>query len=285
MAFKMYGKSPMTKKLIGKQANLPAELKAKIEAAPESPAKFLGGALKGLKKLGLDGGAMSVVKRAGGKKATASGSKKTKPTSKMGMRAAGMDAKAAGKGQSRPVRKPAKIAAPPQPKPASRLKARAKAKARSTDQLTALEKAKMTKAGSAVKMKKAPMRKDKVSYSDAYNKLKPTKSGGRYDEKNKKNYNSEAEFTAAAKAYNNTPKKVETKKVTKVEVKTAKPELKKALTEKEVKKAKRKAIAAKIFGTGSKRKANEANKKKKENRSVTGRMKNKASKFRRPGDM
>ena len=288
MAFKMYGKSPMTKKLIGKQANLPAELKAKIEAAPESPAKFLGGALKGLKKLGLDGGAISLAKRAMGKKASESGSKKvkTKPTISSGViGAAGMIGKAAGKGQSRPVRKPAKIAAPPQPKPASRLKARAKAKARSTDQLTALEKAKMTKAGSAVKMKKAPMRKDKVSYSDAYNKLKPTKSGGRYDEKNKKNYNSEAEFTAAAKAYNNTPKKVETKKVTKVEVKTAKPELKKALTEKEVKKAKRKAIAAKIFGTGSKRKANEANKKKKENRSVTGRMKNKASKFRRPGDM
>ena len=40
MAFKMYGKSPMAKKLIGKQANLPAELKAKIQAAPESPAKM-----------------------------------------------------------------------------------------------------------------------------------------------------------------------------------------------------------------------------------------------------
>ena len=40
MAFKMYGKSPMVKKLIGKQANLPAELKAKIMAAPESPAKM-----------------------------------------------------------------------------------------------------------------------------------------------------------------------------------------------------------------------------------------------------
>tara|TARA_R110001592_G_scaffold249462_1_gene511964 strand:+ start:318 stop:917 length:600 start_codon:yes stop_codon:yes gene_type:complete len=197
MAFKMYGKSPMTKKLIGKQANLPAELKAKIQAAPESPAKM--------------------------KKA------------------------------------PAKMAKDPAMK--------------------------MKKA--PTKMKKAPMRKDKVSYSDAYNKLKPTKSGGRYDEKNKKNYNSEAEFTAAAKAYNakkNTPKKVETKKVTKVEVKTAKPELKKALTEKEVRKAKRKAIVTKIFGDGSKRKAYEANKKKRENRSPTGRMKNKASKFRRPGD-
>ena len=40
MAFKMYGKSPMMKKLIGKQKNLPAQLKAKIEAAPESPAKM-----------------------------------------------------------------------------------------------------------------------------------------------------------------------------------------------------------------------------------------------------
>jgi len=32
--FKMYGKSPMMKKLVGKQNNLPEELKAKIEAAP-----------------------------------------------------------------------------------------------------------------------------------------------------------------------------------------------------------------------------------------------------------
>ena len=40
MAFKMYGKSPMMKKLVGKQANLPAELKAKIMAAPESTGKM-----------------------------------------------------------------------------------------------------------------------------------------------------------------------------------------------------------------------------------------------------
>jgi hypothetical protein len=32
--FKMYGKSPMIKKLIGKQENLPEELKAKILASP-----------------------------------------------------------------------------------------------------------------------------------------------------------------------------------------------------------------------------------------------------------
>ncbi len=40
MAFKMYGKSPMTKALKGKQHNLPEELKAKIEAAPDSPIKM-----------------------------------------------------------------------------------------------------------------------------------------------------------------------------------------------------------------------------------------------------
>jgi len=39
MAFKMYGKSPMMKALIGKQENLPEELKAKILA---SPAKMYG---------------------------------------------------------------------------------------------------------------------------------------------------------------------------------------------------------------------------------------------------
>tara|TARA_R110000737_G_C14256548_1_gene427659 strand:+ start:29 stop:316 length:288 start_codon:yes stop_codon:yes gene_type:complete len=32
--FKMYGKSPMMKRLIGKQHNLPEYLKAKIEASP-----------------------------------------------------------------------------------------------------------------------------------------------------------------------------------------------------------------------------------------------------------
>ena len=38
--FKMKGKSPMTKALVGKQHRLPEHLKAKIEAAPESPAKM-----------------------------------------------------------------------------------------------------------------------------------------------------------------------------------------------------------------------------------------------------
>ena len=39
--FKMKGKSPMMKALVGKQNNLPGHLKAKIEAAPESPAKMM----------------------------------------------------------------------------------------------------------------------------------------------------------------------------------------------------------------------------------------------------
>ena len=41
MAPKM--ESPMEKALVGKQKNLPEALKAKIEAAPESPAKMYGG--------------------------------------------------------------------------------------------------------------------------------------------------------------------------------------------------------------------------------------------------
>ena len=39
--FKMKGKSPMMKALVGKQNNLPDQLKAKILAAPESPAKMM----------------------------------------------------------------------------------------------------------------------------------------------------------------------------------------------------------------------------------------------------
>ena len=41
MPFKMMGKSPLMKKLVGKQGNLPENLKAAIKAAPESPAKIV----------------------------------------------------------------------------------------------------------------------------------------------------------------------------------------------------------------------------------------------------
>jgi len=150
-------------------------------------------------------------------------------------------------------------------------------------------------------------KKPKVSYDDAYKKRDMKLYGGL----NKEDYVKEAKRQKSGGKVPNKPmtsksgavlgpgispkpapkfEKIEPKKIDKIEVKKAKPELKKALaqkalTKKEVRKTKRKAVAAKIFGDGSKRKANEANKKKRENRSVTGRMKNKASKFRRPGDM
>ena len=44
--FKMHGKSPMARKLVGKQKNLPGHLKAKIEAAP--PLKKRTGSLPGI---------------------------------------------------------------------------------------------------------------------------------------------------------------------------------------------------------------------------------------------
>lgn len=44
--------TPLDKKLIGDQDKLPEALKAKIEAAPESPAKFLGGLSAAVGSLG-----------------------------------------------------------------------------------------------------------------------------------------------------------------------------------------------------------------------------------------
>ncbi len=44
--------TPLDKKLIGDQNKLPEDLKAKIEAAPESPAKFLGGLSAAVGSLG-----------------------------------------------------------------------------------------------------------------------------------------------------------------------------------------------------------------------------------------
>lgn len=45
-------KTPLDKKLIGDQDKLPEALKAKIEAAPESPAKFTAGVMAGVGGLG-----------------------------------------------------------------------------------------------------------------------------------------------------------------------------------------------------------------------------------------
>lgn len=49
-------KTPLDKKLIGDQDKLPEALKAKIEAAPESPAKFIAGLSAGLGSLGGSSG-------------------------------------------------------------------------------------------------------------------------------------------------------------------------------------------------------------------------------------
>ena len=50
MPFKMRGKSPLTKKLVGDQGSLPEKIKKFIRDAPESPAKQLGNIYKGLAK-------------------------------------------------------------------------------------------------------------------------------------------------------------------------------------------------------------------------------------------
>ena len=39
MAFKMYGKTPMTRALVGKQSRLNAGLRAALDALPETPKK------------------------------------------------------------------------------------------------------------------------------------------------------------------------------------------------------------------------------------------------------
>jgi hypothetical protein len=51
MPFKLMGKSPLMKKLVGNQHRLPEHLKAKIKAAPESPNKLVGRLSTGLSAL------------------------------------------------------------------------------------------------------------------------------------------------------------------------------------------------------------------------------------------
>ncbi len=63
MAFKMYGKSPMMKALVGKQVNLPANLKAKIEAAPETPMSMYGKSVMKKRGCGCKSGACMCGKR------------------------------------------------------------------------------------------------------------------------------------------------------------------------------------------------------------------------------
>lgn len=52
--------TPLDKKLIGNQDKLPENLKAKIEAAPESPVKFMGGIAASVARSGSGGGSGSL---------------------------------------------------------------------------------------------------------------------------------------------------------------------------------------------------------------------------------
>jgi hypothetical protein len=52
--------TPLDKKLIGNQDKLSENLKAKIEAAPESPVKFMGGIAASVARLGSGGGSGSL---------------------------------------------------------------------------------------------------------------------------------------------------------------------------------------------------------------------------------
>jgi hypothetical protein len=130
----------------------------------------------------------------------------------------------------------------------------------------------------------SPM-KQNPSYKEAFDAMTPTKEGTRVDKFGNVYKNSPeglANFTKAAKAYNakkNTPKadpKPKADNKPKVDDKS-----KQTTTTKS--KSKVGKFLSKVVGTGAKRKANEANRKKRQNRSVTGRMKAKASKFGRMG--
>ena len=245
MGFKMRGKSPMMKKLIGKQGNLPAELKAKIMAAPESPAKMYDKKSPAMKKdthTMPDGTVMPGAKHSAAKMAN---------------------------GKS-----PAK-------------------KYKSDAQRKAVHASKADKGSPSKMYGKSPMKKDK-DY-DAMQKQSVKNDPARYGKMTAAEYRTEVDRQVKSKketgSYNVSNKK-------KIETKTAKPEVKKTETKSKrelaneriadrraKRNAKLKALKNKVVGTGARSKANEEMKKAKNKKSVTGRMKAKASKFRRPGDM
>tara|TARA_A100000172_G_scaffold66431_1_gene46019 strand:+ start:126 stop:602 length:477 start_codon:yes stop_codon:yes gene_type:complete len=148
------------------------------------------------------------------------------------------------------------------------------------------------KNASVAKLAKAagsPMRKDKPTYEEAWDNMESYESErGKFKNNMARggtvytdNEFGKAEFINDAKLYNAKQKnknvvRIEPKKPTdaKKTMKTvAKPETKTRVGK----------FLSRVVGTGAKRKANEANKNKRQNRSVTGRMKAKASKFGRMG--
>ena len=144
----------------------------------------------------------------------------------------------------------------------------------------------------------SPMRKDKPTYEEAWDNMESYESErGKFKDNMARGgtvYTDDefgkAEFINDAKLYNakqknKNVKRVEPKKPTIVPKKpTDTKKTMKTVTVAEPKaKTKVGKFLSRVVGTGAKRKANEANKKKRQNRSVTGRLKDKASKFGRMG--
>jgi hypothetical protein len=147
----------------------------------------------------------------------------------------------------------------------------------------------------------SPIKKNKPTYEEAWNNMKSYESEGRKFKDNMARggtvyFDDEGEFGKArfinqaklynAKQKNKNVKRIEPKKVKSITNVTTRPTLEKQEpyvkpSQKDIKKAKRKALIGKIFGDGSKRKANEERKKKNLSKSVTGRIKLRSEKFRR----
>lgn len=131
----------------------------------------------------------------------------------------------------------------------------------------------------------SPMKKN-PTYKEAFDAMTPTKGGTRVDKFGNVYKNSPeglANFTKAAKAYNAKKNAPKADPKPKVEAKPKADDKSKQTTTTTKNKSRIGKFLSKVVGDGSKRKAYEANKKKRQNRTVTGRMKAKASKFGRMG--
>jgi hypothetical protein len=127
-------------------------------------------------------------------------------------------------------------------------------------------------------------KKEKLSYDDAYLR----RDLNLYGKLSKDEFIAEAKRQKSGGKVPTKPMetKVLTNKQKEAQKKTTPTDTKKNTDAKKAEpKAKTKVgkFLSRVVGTGAKRKANEANKKKRQNRSVTGRLKAKASKFGRMG--
>lgn len=137
----------------------------------------------------------------------------------------------------------------------------------------------------------SPMRKDKPTYEEAWDNMESYESErGKFKDNMARGgtvYTDDefgkAEFINDAKLYNAKQKNKNVKRVEPKKPTDTKKTMKTVTVAKPKAKTKVGKFLSRVVGTGAKRKANEANKKKRQNRSVTGRLKAKASKFGRMG--